>query len=108
MLDHTLAKVNHELEDYTGCDSWVPEGYAVWEKASLVAAGASTLVQALRHGKNHCCTLVCWVDACLCLMLAHSSGLRRRPDTTPRVERDENSRQGRLDHSRLKAARSDI
>lgn len=108
MLDHTLAKVNHELEDRTDRDSWGPEGCAARGKASLVAAGAEILVLALCHENSHCYTLLYLVEACLCLMLAHSSGLRRGPGMTLGVERDENSRQGRLDHNKLKVARLDI
>jgi hypothetical protein len=108
MSEHTLEKAKAELEDHIGRNSWVPESCAAWEKASLAAVGLCTLVQVLHHRDSHCCALACWVDACLCQMLVHSSGLKRNPDMTLKFEGDEHNAQDRSDHKELKAARSDI
>lgn len=104
MSEHTLGKAEPGREGHVGRNSWAPESCAAWERASLAAVGLCTLVQALHHRDSHCCAWACWVDACLYQMLVHSSC----PDMTLEVVRDENNAQGRLDHSRSKAARSDI
>lgn len=58
-----------------------------------MAVGSCISVLVVPCMYDHCCTLACWVDACLFPALVHSFGLTRGLGKTLEVERDEDNTQ---------------